>query len=141
MSIKGVLFTLAMLLLFSWTCESDEKNFSLAGRTYQLISLPWDTAGLRSFPAGPPSLEFSDSVLSGFTGCNRFFGTFSQEGNTIRLNLKGMTKMYCEGVNESGFIGASGAVNTLSVNGDTLRLFKDRQLVMVLLEKHEIKGK
>ncbi len=37
----------------------------------------------------------TDGQLSGYAGCNRFFGSYQLAGNTIRIDPLGVTRMAC----------------------------------------------
>lgn len=69
----------------------------LAGTSWKV-----DAMGGAAVIAGhEPKIEFSgDGKISGTTGCNRFFGGYTQSGETITFSGTGMTKMAClaEGV-------------------------------------------
>lgn len=49
-----------------------------------------------TLPENKPTLFFSDSArMSGFSGCNRFFGSYEQKESSLILNLGGSTMMSC----------------------------------------------
>ncbi len=43
-------------------------------------------------------LTIADGALSGTAGCNRFFGSLTQDAGTITVSQLGSTEMYCEGL-------------------------------------------
>ena len=45
----------------------------------------------------PPTITFSDDAkISGFAGCNRFFGGYTLSGRVISFSNLGATKMFCQ---------------------------------------------
>jgi heat shock protein HslJ len=63
-----------------WTLESM--------RVSETIFTPEDAA---------PTLIFSDDdKISGFAGCNRFFGSYAVSGRVITFSNLGATKMFCD---------------------------------------------
>lgn len=48
--------------------------------------------------SSPVTLQFSkaDNKVSGFGGCNRFFGSYEQTDSTLKISGLGSTKMYCQ---------------------------------------------
>lgn len=107
------------------------------GVLIRLAGLPAD------FPEGLPDIAFDDTgKMTGFTGCNRFFGNYSHPSDSsnnglksIKINPTGMTKKFCMNVNEQGFLSALEATETYELRNDTLILFhKDRETAAFKLE-------
>jgi heat shock protein HslJ len=48
--------------------------------------------------SSPVTLQFSEAhhKVSGFGGCNRFFGSYEQTNSTLKITGLGSTKMYCQ---------------------------------------------
>lgn len=134
MRVLQFLFVFILLSLYAWTCARNLHVQNLSGRQFKVFSLLGDTSLTASFPDGMPELEFSDSVLLGFTGCNRFFGSYNKKGDKVQFNPGGMTKKYCEGVNESGFIDALSKSDDWKLSEDTLWLYTQGKQSMGLLE-------
>jgi heat shock protein HslJ len=134
MKLLQLLFIFILLTLYAWTCGQNLPVQNLSGRQFKLFNLMGDTSLKATFPDGMPELEFSDTVLMGFTGCNRFFGSYIYIGDKVQFNPGGMTKKYCEGVNESGFIDALSKSDDWKINADTLWLYSQGKLSMGLLE-------
>ena len=73
----------------------------------------------------PPSIAFTmtpapdakGAALSGYSGCNRFFGAYNlAPGAKISIEVRGMTKMACEGPRmelERSFVAALGRMTYL----------------------------
>ena len=69
-----------------------------------------------------PTLAFSaDGRISGTTGCNRFFGSYTQDGAALTFPGTGMTKMACmeDGlmIQENAFAGVLNGAATATVDG------------------------
>jgi putative lipoprotein len=76
-------------------------------------------------PDTPATAVFgSDGEISGTTGCNSYFGSYTLAGDSFTTGVLGMTEMACMagGImeQESAFINALSAAQTISREGDTL---------------------
>lgn len=62
--------------------------------------------------------------VSGSGGCNRYFGSYSLDGGSIRFGPLASTLMYCEGtmVVEQAFFKALDLVRGICADGDALCL-------------------
>lgn len=98
--------------------------------TLSISSGDWHLAAL-----GPDHDEkvfvrfLADGSVSGFAGCNSFFGTYIATGRKLEIGQLGATRMACpESVmqGESSFMGALQAASGYQVNGDTL-ILSDQQ--------------
>lgn len=81
---------------------------------------------------GAPLTFAPDGTLAGSTGCNRFTGTYEQDGSSLSITLGGVTQMACEGdlaVQETAVLAALPQVTSFdaaagllltSDNGDVL---------------------
>lgn len=71
------------------------------------------------------TLNESENRISGFAGCNGFFGTYKiEEGNRISFSSLGATKMACPDTafNENDFLKIFGSVDNYRITGDRLEL-------------------
>jgi heat shock protein HslJ len=88
---------------------------SLVG-TWELIEIEGEKySQVNTAPSSTPFIKFDEELsrISGKTGCNSFSGEIVITGNNLDLTKPMMmTKMYCEGVNETKFM-------------ETLRLAKE----------------
>jgi len=97
-----------------------------AWRVEQLDGRP--LAGLA--PAQSPTLQFaaSERRVAGYTGCNRFAGSYELDGNDLRFSQLATTRMACAGeagVVEQAFSAALGQVRTLRLTDQRLELFDE----------------
>jgi heat shock protein HslJ len=62
------------------------------GRTWRLESLPGKALGAASQPL---TMRFEQNRVSGFSGCNRFTGSYSVDGDVLTLSQLAGTMMAC----------------------------------------------
>ncbi len=90
----------------------------LAGSAWVLDEL----GGVGLVSGREPTLAFSaDGRISGTTGCNRFFGSYTQDGAALTFTGTGMTKMACMEpglmAQERAFAGTLNGAATVSLDG------------------------
>jgi len=74
------------------------KAASTAGPSTSLAGTRWTGVVDGSpDPRTVPRLEFREGLLSGFTGCNMMSGTWSMEGEAVRVGPIAVTKRMCAG--------------------------------------------
>ena len=78
--------------------------------------------GVAVVAGSEPSITFTaDGQINGTTGCNRFFGSYAQEGSKLSFSGVGMTKMACMGdglmQQESTFASILSGAAAASVDG------------------------
>ena len=65
-----------------------------------LEGVTWDvdSASLDVSDAGDivPTLHLEDGTITGFSGCNTFFGTYTTDGTSLTFGMLGTTMMACE---------------------------------------------
>jgi heat shock protein HslJ len=110
----AILLSSAMLL--SLSVVSAMGQTTLAGTSWVMAS-----AGKR-----PPSISFeADGKVAGSGGCNRFFGNYEQNGESLSFSPLGATRMACPtGIMkiEHGFFAMLGAVRKAKLEASTLVL-------------------
>jgi len=89
-----------------------------------------------------PTLEFDESTnrVSGFAGCNRFFGSYKREGNSITLSQLGSTKMMCgEEANtiENTFLNILNEANKIAIEDGNVILLKNESPLLVTAKMQE----
>lgn len=97
----------------------------LSAHTWTLVAL-----GERSNPTGAgdkaPDLTFAsaESRAAGFAGCNRFSGSYTLAGDSLRFGPLMSTKMACPGQDqvEVGYLAALGATVTFTMADSSLIL-------------------
>lgn len=105
--------------------------------TLDIISGTYHITDIAEFNALPENLTIAfDTItnrVSGFSGCNRFFGTFIIEGNTITFNKIASTKMFCKpeaNQVESQILQWLEKVNSFSLKGNILKLNSDKNTLI-----------
>lgn len=72
-----------------------------------------------------PTAIFQDGSVSGATGCNNYFGSYTVDGNQLTVGDIGSTMMACEEplmTQEADFLAALSRAATYAINGDTLEI-------------------
>jgi heat shock protein HslJ len=69
-------------------------------------------------------LQQTNTSVVGFSGCNRMFGRYALDGETLKFDAMGGTKMACDGRMEleQRFLAAFANVSTWKIANDTLVL-------------------
>lgn len=119
-------------------CTSNSGNKAqLTANEWQLKEMT-TTDGKVELPQQVPTLVLTDTnMMYGFSGCNRFFGKYSAEGNTIQFEPGGSTMMACPDLQFEGkFMKALNAMTTYRIENKELRLTdKDREQSLVFVPK------
>ncbi len=117
------------------TDSSSTTNLSLLG-TWTLAEMP-NLDLKKDFPAKTPTLTFEPVTkkFTGNSGCNNLFGGFTTVQNGLEFSGVGMTRMFCEGVNEYAFTTALNSVKTYSIKNDTLTLYDANNKEVMQLKK------
>ena len=67
-----------------------------AGTTWKLVNFETDREVIPALAEAPATLEFSsDGRLSGRSGCNRYFASYSLTDDHLRIGPLGATRMLC----------------------------------------------
>ena len=83
-------------------------------------------------PGQQPYVAFTAAGrVEGFGGCNRFFGSYKREGNTLRLSPLGATHMACpEGMDQEGaFFDVLSRTDRFERRTQSLDLYAGQQLL------------
>jgi len=97
----GVAVGVAALVLLVSACGDDseegaggDSSADLSGTSWNLSSASIDGDDVTAI--GVPTLAFAaDGTLSGSTGCNRFNGTYTQDGDDLTISVGGVTLVAC----------------------------------------------
>jgi heat shock protein HslJ len=70
------------------------------------------------------TFDETTNTVSGFSGCNNFFGNYSVEGSSIQFSDIGMTRKFCEEFMdvEQNMLNALGQVESFSMTNEVLNL-------------------
>lgn len=117
------------------TANGDEEPVRLDGTSWVLQEMDSEAP----LEGTTITAEFADGEISGSSGCNSYFGSYTLEGNTITFGIMGMTEMACmepEGVmeQESTYLEtvrsatevrlAQGQLEMMDESGDVVLRFK-----------------
>ncbi len=95
--IIGVLLLLAVVSACSLDAPAPPNAISLAGTQWNLKTLGSQAINTER----PPTLNFDASRLSGFAGCNQFFGNYTGSTDGVfSTSAIGSTKMACIGAGD-----------------------------------------
>lgn len=105
---------------------------------WQVVAIDGKEIGLQPGERRPNMLlAEGNTKVSGFSGCNRFFGGVVEEGEQFRFTKQGMTRMACMGKAdelETKFIAALYDTVARRVNGSTMELIDKNGVVRMRLE-------
>lgn len=118
-------------------CTEKSSPDGTTGTALSLENTHWKLIALSSLASGIPSLpkdaflELKDGKLSGFSGCNNYFGSFIVSGNTIHFAGVAMTKMYCKEAMEveNGLAQSLNNADQFRINANHLELLKNEELL------------
>lgn len=115
---------LSVMILQSCTTQTGTDNQTLNLEISGNYTLEFaDGINLNEgFPNKVPTLilESVSKKLTGNTGCNQMFGSFTTQQNKISFGEVGATKMYCEGVKENEYLVLLNQVDSYKLNNNQL---------------------
>jgi len=121
--------TVLAAFLLAAGCASASSGASVAFLLPPLEGTTWraeDIDGARSSDRTPSTVAFeANRRIEGRAACNRYFGTFEQSGETVRIRPAGLTRMACPPAvmdQERQFLVALEAVKRGRREGETLEL-------------------
>ncbi|HEY5687085.1 MAG TPA: META domain-containing protein [Yeosuana sp.] len=83
-----------------------------------------------------------EQKISGFSGCNRFFGNYTFSDNNITFGTLGSTKMFCEekaNTIESDLFETLSKIDHLNSNDSTLEFISDKSISLTMIKKLQVK--
>jgi len=121
-----IYITLLMLIM---GCQTPQA--SIATTEWKLLKMYGEDFSKLSSPV---TLQFSetDHKVSGFGGCNRFFGSYEQTNSTLKITGLGSTKMYCQETMavEDKYFKALQEVQSHSLKQKALYLLDDNKVIL-----------
>ena len=75
--------------------------------------------------------------ITGFSGCNNYFGMYSLDGDTIVFSKIGATKKYCNGISkkEKLFLNLLTTITNYRVTGNkTIELLNSNKEIIITLK-------
>ncbi len=127
------------LFLMTQSCSSSQKimdskalnNSTLEGE-YTIVNLGESTSKFKEL--NTLTLVFEGAKVSGFAGCNAFFGDYNVLENTIDISNLIATKKYCSKEKitlEQEFIKALNSTTSFNLEGDKLSLLKANNTLLI----------
>lgn len=103
-----------------------QNQFSLSSDEWILVAISGDTSWSH-LPDRIPFIHFDSDKnrVSGFAGCNRFSGSYMQNGDSIHFLPLASTRMYCQESQptESALMEALLRADKIVISKNQLRLF------------------
>ena len=128
-------FAAAALLLAMTACGGSQKEaLPLEGTTWKLAKMEAIPAKAVDAEADFFTLQFSaaDTLVSGRTNCNRFFGRYELKGKKLEFENMGMTRMACLDMQyEDAFVKMLDDVDRFEIKGSELTFFDDDKSLAV----------
>lgn len=121
-------FAAAVLFFSLSACGGADKM--LEGTAWKLAQMEGIPAEAMTGEADAFTLNFSnaDTMIYGRTNCNRFFGRYQKQGETLRFENMGMTRMACPDMQyEDAFVKMLEEVNGFKIKGDQLMLLNEKK--------------
>lgn len=137
---KTTILTTIATVLVLFSCKSNTGNLAqLTANKWQLKEM---SVGNKKavLPERVPSVEFADSnAMYGFSGCNRFFGKYTTEGNTIKIEPGGSTMMACPNLQfEDQFMKVFAQMTSYSITNKELKLTdKAKKQILIFVPQKE----
>ena|SRR5688572_25681637 len=103
-----------------------------------ITSIEWKLVQLNSEDVAsvdPPLtllLNETQMKISGFAGCNRFFGSYQLGESNLQFSGLGSTKMYCQdkSATEDKYLKALNEVQSFKIEGDKLVLLAGEKTIL-----------
>ena len=125
-------FAAAALLMMMAACGSAGQDKKLEGTTWKLAKMETIPAKAIDAEADFFTLQFNaaDTLVSGRTNCNRFFGKYELKGQKLEFENMGMTRMACPEMEyEDAFVKMLDEVDRFEIDGSALKLYDDKKVV------------
>lgn len=121
----GLVGVSLVALLSACTASSGGSGGQLEGDW--LLTSQSDGESMSAVPAGVTAdATLKDGAMSGSTGCNRYAGTYTVDGNALKIDLGPMTLIGCQppaSEVETTYVANLGKVATYTATSDTLKMF------------------
>ena len=107
------------------TNEATKPNVSLTNTYFKALTLNGSKAEVFEREA---HIKFEEKdVITGYLGCNSFFGSFTTQDKNISFENVGSTKMMCPNMKtEDAFANVLQNTKTYEIKGETLNFFDEK---------------
>ena len=141
------LLSLFVLLAMTLSCDSSKKALNNSKDVQMTLSGNYVITQIGNNDTISPKLMISfdetSKKITGFAGCNSFFGTYSTKVNTIVFSNIASTKKYCaKNINnlENQFITALNSTNTFSINENVISLLENERILLTANKRDPAKN-
>ncbi len=127
------IFTAAVLFAAMTACCGGAQT-ALEGTTWKLAEMEGIPAEAINAGADAFTLKFdaADTLVSGRTNCNRFFGKYEKQDGKLEFGNLGMTRMACPDMQyEDAFVKMLDDVDRFEIKGSELTFFDDDKSLAV----------
>lgn len=129
---KRMIAAAALLAAMTACGGSQKKSLPLEGTTWKLAKM--DVIPAKNIDAEPDffTLEFNaaDTMVTGRTNCNRFFGKYELKGQQLEFENLGMTRMACPEMQyEDAFVKMLDEVDRYEIDGSKLKFYDDKKVL------------
>lgn len=110
--------------------ETNKEAMEQISGTYYVTNV-----GENNYSQEKLTLQFDQDTksVSGFSGCNRFTGTYKIDGNSITFGPLASTRMHCQEANnniEKNMLSALNNVNTVAIKNQELTLYNEDAILI-----------
>jgi heat shock protein HslJ len=122
-------------------CEPGGSREALAHNRWRPIRIGGRTVEVAGREREPwIHFESTTGRVTGFGGCNRITGTYTDHGDSLRVGPLASSRMACPSMDtENAFLKALDATRHYRVEGRTLELLDERGKVLALLEERNLR--
>lgn len=129
---KKIIAAAGLLLAMTACGGSQKKTLPLEGTLWKLARM--DAIPAKSIDAEADfftlQLSAADTMVSGRTNCNRFFGKYELKGQQLEFENLGMTRMACPEMQyEDAFVKMLDDVDRYEIKGSELKFYDDKKVV------------
>lgn len=120
--------------------EPAEPALGLEGPTWQLVSFV-DSEGSMAPAEVEATIRFEDGQVGGNASCNRFFASYTLEGDQLTISQAGSTMMACPEPamsQEQAFLANLGQVASYAISGTELTLFDAAGTALLVFEPQTV---
>lgn len=143
-----ILFSLFVLLMMMESCNSTKETVVISSENVDKLSGTYSISQIEGYStiSAELSITFEDATnkVTGFAGCNTFFGTYHLANKSMTFKAIATTKKYCQmEINnlENQFLRALKRANTVSINENIMSLLVNDTLLLTAKKRHALKGK
>jgi copper homeostasis protein (lipoprotein) len=116
-------------------CSSEEPL--LEGQKWQLLAIPGSTQVLPEEHMPFVQFDEQEKRISGFAGCNRFFGSYKRDGDHLKIGPLASTRMSCGKLDllEHSFLQKLEQADNWQISDQQMKLLMGAQSLLVFQKK------